>query len=174
MQEPTTTPTTTNQCTNDGSFLSTYFNTNYLRRGSFVSGLFSQKFGSANNNNNNDNNNSNSIDNMNDSNLNNNNTICNNNLNSNANNNNNDNDNITTTTTANTNNLINKNSNNVTISKIGGASALPVMLCGFLQNELLTQQQNDQFAFFTHQNNYGYVNLQQHNNTTTTTNTFSA
>lgn len=48
-----------------------------------------------------------------------------------------------------------------TMSKIGGASALPVMLCGLLQKELLTQQ--DECSIF--RNPYtGYVNSNHYSN----------
>ncbi|XP_055536505.1 uncharacterized protein LOC129725096 isoform X9 [Wyeomyia smithii] len=41
------------------------------------------------------------------------------------------------------------NSNVPTMLRFGGASALPILLCGQLRNEILTNQPNKQFSFFT-------------------------
>ena len=55
---------------------------------------------------------------------------------------------------------------NTSVSKIG-ASAMPAMLCGLLQKDLLTQQQSNQFSLFQnlytgHVSSYHYSNIEQH------------
>ncbi|XP_038119152.1 uncharacterized protein LOC6036398 isoform X1 [Culex quinquefasciatus] len=52
------------------------------------------------------------------------------------------------------------NSNNIpTMLRLGGASALPLMFCGQLRNDLLNQQQiNKQFSFFTQPTNQDSMN----------------
>ncbi|XP_055630770.1 uncharacterized protein LOC129771300 isoform X1 [Toxorhynchites rutilus septentrionalis] len=58
------------------------------------------------------------------------------------------NSNVFISHTTNSNNSVNPNV--PTMLRFGGASALPVLLCGQLRNELLTQQHaNKQYSFFT-------------------------
>lgn len=88
---------------------------------------------------------------------------------------NNSNNNLSTLTSQNSNDNIlpiNNSDLKTTMAKIGGASALPVMLCGLLQKELFTQASSsgtDRCAIF--QNPYtGYMarnhysNVEQHRN----------
>lgn len=54
---------------------------------------------------------------------------------------------------------------NTSVSKIG-ASAMPAMLCGLLQKDLLSEQQTNQFSLFQnlytgHVSSYHYSNIEQ-------------